>query len=142
YKQFALTIAISTVISAFNSLTLSPALAALLLKSHDAKRDRFTRAIEFAFGWFFKLFNRFFGSASRGYGIFVTRTLRSSLIAVVVYAGLIGLTILGFSRVPTGFVPTQDKGYLVCRVLLEKKKDGEAQAADPEMLEGRGESGL
>jgi multidrug efflux pump len=114
YKQFALTIAISTVISAFNSLTLSPALAALLLKSHDAKKDRFTRAIDFAFGWFFKLFNRFFGRASGGYGILVTHTLRSSLIAVVVYAGLIGLTILGFSRVPTGFVPTQDKGYLVC----------------------------
>jgi len=114
YKQFALTIAISTVISAFNSLTLSPALAALLLKSHDAKKDRFTRAIDFAFGWFFKLFNRFFGRASRGYGILVTHTLRSSVIAVVIYAGLIGLTIVGFSRVPTGFVPTQDKGYLVC----------------------------
>src|SRR5205807_1499860 len=110
YKPFALTIAISTVISAFNSLTGSPALAALLLKAHGAKKDAFTRAIEFAFGWFFKLFNRFFGTASRGYGIFVTRTLRSSLIAVVVYAGLIGLTILGFSSVPTGFVPTQDKG--------------------------------
>jgi multidrug efflux pump len=113
YKQFALTIAISTVISAFNSLTLSPALAALLLKEHDAKKDRFTRAIDFAFGWFFKLFNRFFGRASGGYGKLVTHTLRSSVIAVVVYAGLIGLTILGFSRVPTGFVPTQDKGYLV-----------------------------
>jgi len=118
YKQFALTIAISTVISAFNSLTLSPALAALLLKPHDAKKDRFTRVIEFAFGWFFKLFNRFFGRASSGYGILVTRTLRSSVIAVVVYAGLIGLTILGFSRVPTGFVPTQDKGYLVCLAQL------------------------
>jgi multidrug efflux pump len=113
YKQFALTIAISTVISAFNSLTLSPALAALLLKPHGAKKDRLTRAIDFAFGWFFKLFNRFFGRASRGYGKLVTHTLRSSAIAVVVYAGLIGLTILGFSRVPTGFVPTQDKGYLV-----------------------------
>ncbi len=118
YKQFALTIAISTVISAFNSLTLSPALAALLLKSHGAKKDRFTRAIEFAFGWFFKLFNRFFGRASGGYGKLVTHTLRSSGIAVVVYAGLIGLTILGFSRVPTGFVPTQDKGYLVCLAQL------------------------
>jgi multidrug efflux pump len=118
YKQFALTIAISTVISAFNSLTLSPALAALLLKSHGAKKDAFTRAIEFAFGWFFKLFNRFFGRASSGYGFFVTRTLRSSVIAVVVYAGLIGLTILGFSRVPAGFVPTQDKGYLVCLAQL------------------------
>jgi multidrug efflux pump len=118
YKQFALTIAISTVISAFNSLTLSPALAALLLKPHDAKKDRFTRAIDFAFGWFFKLFNRFFGRASGGYGILVKHTLRSSMIAVVIYVGLIGLTILGFSRVPTGFVPTQDKGYLVCLAQL------------------------
>src|SRR2546425_3554289 len=113
YKQFALTIAISTVISAFNSLTLSPALAALLLKPHGAKKDRLTRAIDFVLGWFFKLFNRFFGRASGGYGKLVTHTLRSSAIAVVVYAGLVGLTILGFSRVPTGFVPTQDKGYLV-----------------------------
>jgi len=113
YKQFALTIAISTVISAFNSLTLSPALAALLLKPHGAKKDRFTRAIDFVLGWFFKLFNRFFGRASGGYGKLVTHTLRSSAIAVVVYAGLVGLTILGFSRVPAGFVPTQDKGYLV-----------------------------
>jgi multidrug efflux pump len=113
YKQFALTIAISTVISAFNSLTLSPALAALLLKGHGAKKDRFTRVIDFLFGWFFKLFNRSFGRASGSYGKLVTHTLRSSVIAVVVYGGLIGLTALGFSRVPTGFVPTQDKGYLV-----------------------------
>src|SRR5436853_1895443 len=113
YKQFALTIAISTVISAFNSLTLSPALAALLLKPHGAKKDRMTRAIDFVLGWCFKLFNRFFARASSGYGKLVTHTLRSSAIAVVVYAGLIGLTILGFSRVPAGFVPTQDKGYLV-----------------------------
>jgi multidrug efflux pump len=113
YKQFALTIAISTVISAFNSLTLSPALAALLLKPHGAKKDRLTRAIDFVLGWFFKLFNRFFGRASGGYGKLVTHTLRSSVIAVVVYAGLVGVTILGFSRVPAGFVPTQDKGYLV-----------------------------
>jgi multidrug efflux pump len=113
YKQFALTIAISTVISAFNSLTLSPALAALLLKPPGAKKDRLTRAIDFVLGWFFKLFNRFFGRASGGYGKLVTHTLRSGAIAVVVYVGLVGLTILGFSRVPTGFVPTQDKGYLV-----------------------------
>jgi multidrug efflux pump len=113
YKQFALTIAISTVISAFNSLTLSPALAALLLKPHGAKKDRFTRVIDFLLGWFFKLFNRFFGRASRGYGRLVTHTLRASVVAIVVYAGLVGLTVVGFSRVPAGFVPTQDKGYLV-----------------------------
>jgi multidrug efflux pump len=113
YKQFALTIAISTVISGFNSLTLSPALAALLLKPRGAKKDRLTRAIDFVLGWFFKLFNRVFGRASGGYGKLVVHTLRSSAIAVLVYAGLIVLTVLGFSRVPTGFVPTQDKGYLV-----------------------------
>jgi len=113
YKQFALTIAISTVISAFNSLTLSPALAALLLKPHGAKKDRLTLAIDFVVGWFFRLFNWFFGRVSGGYGKLVTHTLRSTVIALVVYAGLIALTILGFSRVPTGFVPTQDKGYLV-----------------------------
>jgi multidrug efflux pump subunit AcrB len=81
YKQFALTIAISTVISAFNSLTLSPALAALLLKPHDAKKDAFTRLLDFLFGWFFRLFNRFFGSASNGYRKLVTHTLRSSVFA-------------------------------------------------------------
>jgi multidrug efflux pump len=113
YKQFALTIAISTVISAFNSLTLSPALAALLLQGKDAPRDRFTKAIDFVFGWFFRLFNRFFGAASNGYRKLVTHTLRASAIAVVIYLGLIALTVLGFVRVPVGFVPTQDKGYLV-----------------------------
>ena len=57
YKQFALTIAISTVISAFNSLTLSPALAALLLKAHDAPKDGLTRVMDRAFGWLFRGFN-------------------------------------------------------------------------------------
>jgi len=118
YKQFALTIAISTVISAFNSLTLSPALAALLLRSREAKKDRFTRMLDFAFGWFFKLFNRFFGAASNGYSKFVTHTVRSSVIALIVYAGLIALTVAGFARVPAGFVPTQDKGYLVALAQL------------------------
>jgi len=113
YKQFALTIAISTVISAFNSLTLSPALSALLLKPHNAPKDSFTKAIDFAFGWFFRLFNRFFGRASSGYGKFVKHALRSSVIAVAVYVLLIGVTGLGFNRVPAGFVPAQDKQYLV-----------------------------
>ena len=67
YRQFALTIAISTVISAINSLTLSPALAALLLKSHDAPKDGLTRVMDRAFGWFFRGFNRVFGAASDAY---------------------------------------------------------------------------
>ncbi len=114
YKQFALTIAISTVISAFNSLTLSPALAAVLLRGHDAPKDRFSRLLDKLLGgWLFRPFNRFFVKASHGYVGTVRRVIRSSGIALVVYAGLIGLTYLGFSTTPTGFVPAQDKQYLV-----------------------------
>ncbi|HWX65905.1 MAG TPA: efflux RND transporter permease subunit [Rhodanobacter sp.] len=113
YRQFALTIAISTVISAFNSLTLSPALAAVLLKSHDAPKDRLTRWIDRAFGWLFRPFNRMFQRGSERYVGGVKRILSKGSIALVLYAGLIGLTWLGFSHVPTGFVPGQDKQYLV-----------------------------
>ncbi len=114
YQQFALTIAISTVISAFNSLTLSPALAAVLLRSHDAPKDRFSRGLDRLFGgWLFGPFNRFFERASRGYVGTVSRVLRRSGIALLVYAGLMGLTVLGFATTPTGFVPPQDKQYLV-----------------------------
>ncbi len=113
YKQFALTIAISTVISAFNSLTLSPALASLLLKPHGAKPDRFARAIDFLFGWFFRSFNRAFGRASKSYGTGVTRVLGHKAIALGLYAALIGVAWFGFQSVPRGFVPGQDKQYLV-----------------------------
>ena len=113
YRQFALTIAFSTVISAFNSLTLSPALAASLLRPHDASPDLPTRAMNRAFGWFFRPFNRLFGAAARGYVGTVRRLLRVSALALVAYLGLLALTWLGFSKVPTGFVPTQDKQYLV-----------------------------
>ena len=114
YKQFALTIAISTVISAFNSLTLSPALAAVLLRAHDAPKDRFSRFLDKLFGaWLFRPFNRFFVKASNGYVSSVGRVIRVSGVALLVYAGLIVLTWLGFSTTPTGFVPAQDKQYLV-----------------------------
>ncbi|KQW32957.1 MULTISPECIES: efflux RND transporter permease subunit [Pseudomonas] len=114
YKQFALTIAISTVISAVNSLTLSPALAAVLLKGHDAPKDRFSKFLDKLFGgWLFRPFNRFFERASHGYVGTVARVIRSSGIALVLYAGLMVLTFFGFSNTPTGFVPGQDKQYLV-----------------------------
>ncbi|WP_394558376.1 efflux RND transporter permease subunit [Aquipseudomonas alcaligenes] len=114
YQQFALTIAISTVISAFNSLTLSPALAAVLLKDHHAPKDRFSRVLDKLFGgWLFNPFNRFFDRASHGYVGTVKRVLRGSSIALFVYAGLLALGYLGFSSTPTGFVPQQDKQYLV-----------------------------
>ena len=114
YKQFALTIAISTVISAFNSLTLSPALAAVLLKSHDAPKDGFSKVLDKLLGgWLFRPFNRFFDRASHGYVGTVTRVIRASGIALVLYAGLMVLTWFGFASTPTGFVPAQDKQYLV-----------------------------
>jgi multidrug efflux pump len=113
YKQFAITIAISTIISAFNSLTLSPALSALLLKGHHDPKDRLTRAMDLAFGWFFRPFNRFFEWAARSYSVMVARLLRFSMIALIVYGGLLVITGALFKRTPTGFVPTQDKQYLV-----------------------------
>jgi hydrophobe/amphiphile efflux-1 (HAE1) family protein len=113
YRQFALTIAFSTVISAINSLTLSPALSAILLKPHGAPPDRLTRVINRLFGWIFRPFNRAFATGSARYGAGVQRLIRRSGIAIAVYAGLVALTWVGFARVPKGFVPTQDKQYLV-----------------------------
>src|SRR3984957_1832057 len=113
YKQFALTIAISTVISAFNSLTLSPALSAVLLKPRGAAPDRLQRLINRVFGWFFRPFNRVFAGASGGYLWGVARIVRAGGVALAVYGGLIGLGWVGFATTPTGFVPPQDKQYLV-----------------------------
>ena len=99
YRQFALTIAISTILSAINSLTLSPALAGVLLKPHhgDVKRDLPTRVIDFLFGWFFRLFNRFFDGASNAYVWSVRRAARLSVLVLLVYAGLVGI-----AQLPTG----------------------------------------
>jgi multidrug efflux pump len=113
YRQFALTIAISTVISAFNSLTLSPALAAILLKSHGAPKDRFERFIERSLSWLFTPFNKAFARMSNGYVGGVTKLVGKSSIALVIYGVLILFTIFTFMRTPTGFVPQQDKLYLV-----------------------------
>jgi hydrophobe/amphiphile efflux-1 (HAE1) family protein len=113
YKQFAITIAISTIISAFNSLTLSPALSALLLRDHHAPKDRLTRIMDSAFGWIFRPFNRFFEWSSNKYANSVQRLVRRGAIALVVYGGLLFMTWSMFQKVPSGFVPAQDKQYLV-----------------------------
>ncbi len=113
YKQFAMTIAISTVISAFNSLTLSPALAALLLKGHDAKPDALTRVMNALFGGFFARFNRFFNRSSERYGHGVKGVIRHKGAAMGVYAVLLGATVGLSYLVPGGFVPAQDKQYLI-----------------------------
>src|SRR5262249_47604832 len=118
FRQFAVTIAVSTVISAFNSLTLSPALAAILLKPHGARRDPLTWLLDTVLGWFFRLFNWTFGAGTALYVRVVGGLLRASFIALLVYAGLLVLTYFEFIRAPTGFVPQQDKGYLLLNVQL------------------------
>jgi multidrug efflux pump len=121
YRQFALTIAVSTLISAFNSLTLSPALAALLLREKKSKPDPLTRLLDLILGWFFRLFNRAFSATTTGYSRIVARLLRLAAVVLVVYAGLLFLTGLGFKTVPGGFIPTQDQGYLI---ILAQLPDG------------------
>ncbi|WP_241050818.1 efflux RND transporter permease subunit [Achromobacter xylosoxidans] len=113
YKQFAMTIAISTVISAFNSLTLSPALSALLLKGHHDKPDWLTRGMNRVFGRFFNWFNNMFGRASENYGVGVSGVIRRKAGAMGVYAVLVAATIGVSYLVPGGFVPAQDKQYLI-----------------------------
>ncbi|CAN7403319.1 multidrug efflux RND transporter permease subunit [Pseudoduganella sp. LjRoot289] len=113
YRQFALTIAISTVISAFSSLTLAPALSAALLKPHDAPKDALTRGMDKVFGRFFAWFNRFFGRASDRYELGVKGVMRRKSATLAVYAALAVAAVFMFKVVPSGFVPSQDKQYLV-----------------------------
>jgi hydrophobe/amphiphile efflux-1 (HAE1) family protein len=118
FRQFAVTIAVSTLLSAFNSLTLSPALAALLLRPHGAKKDLFARLMDLTLGWFFWLFNRGFEKGTAGYVWVVGKSLRVSAMVLLVYAGLLALTYWSFLEAPTGFIPEQDKGYLLVNVQL------------------------
>jgi len=113
YKQFALTISISTVISAVNSLTLSPALAAVLLKGHGAPKDAPTRGLEKLLGWLFRGFNRAFRGGSHAYGGGVKAVTSRKAAVMGVYLVLIGVAFGLFKVVPGGFVPGQDKQYLV-----------------------------
>ncbi|GLK84206.1 efflux RND transporter permease subunit [Ancylobacter defluvii] len=113
YRQFALTVAISTVISAINSLTLSPALAALLLKGHHAEPDFLQRIINALLGWFFRGFNWVFSRSSNGYGRGVRGVLTVKSVVMLFYAVMLGATWWLFQTVPSGFVPAQDKQYLV-----------------------------
>jgi multidrug efflux pump len=118
YKQFALTIAISTVISAINSLTLSPALAALLLKPHGAQPDALTRGMNRLFGGFFRRFNQLFDRSGKNYVRGVRGVLAHKSVAMSIFGGLLVLTYIMFQVVPKGFIPVQDKQYLVTMIQL------------------------
>jgi multidrug efflux pump len=118
FRQFAVTISASTLFSAFNSLTLSPALAALLLKPHGARRDPLTRTLDLLLGWFFRLFNRVFNAVTSGYGRAVGVMLHGTVVVLLVYGGLLVLTFWIFEKAPTGFIPQQDQGRLIVNVQL------------------------
>ncbi|HEX5470337.1 MAG TPA: efflux RND transporter permease subunit, partial [Lacipirellulaceae bacterium] len=118
FRQFAVTIAVSTVFSAISSLTLSPALAAVLLKPHEKRRDWLTAIIDTLFGWFFRLFNGLFSASTAAYAWSVGWLMRLSAIVLVVYCLLLFGTYATFSRAPIGFVPQQDQGRLIVSVQL------------------------
>jgi multidrug efflux pump len=143
FRQFALTIAVSTFFSAVNSLTLSPALCGLLLKAKDQQRDPLTRVLNLVLGWFFKLFNLGFQYTADYYSRAVRGLLRVSFVVLLVYGGLLYATYYSFTRVPTGFIPSQDKGYLLVDVRLPDSASLERTQAVMREVEkiARGEGG-
>lgn len=135
YKQFALTITISTFISAINSLTLSPALAALLLKKHDAPKDALSRGIDKLFGtWLFSPFNRFFARLSSGYGFIVKKIIRTGALVLTLYVVLVGMTGVIFTTTPSGYIPAQDKQYLIAFAQLPNAASLDRTAATIEEM--------
>lgn len=118
FRQFAVVIAVATVISAFNSLTLSPALAALLLKPHDDHSHKKTNVLSRMVKPFIDGFNRFFDLLSEGYGKVTRRVVGGAIGMLVVYVVLVACAVWIFSIVPRGFVPAADQGYLVATAEL------------------------
>ena len=118
FTQFAVTIAVSTVFSAINSLTLSPALAAILLKPHHARHDPITWLLKHTLGGFFRLFNAGFGASVSAYAWAVGKLLRVNVLVLLAYAALLVWTNSLFQHAPRGFVPQQDQGRIYCHVQL------------------------
>jgi multidrug efflux pump len=118
FRQFALTIAVSTLISAFNSLTLSPALAAILLQPRGARKDWPGRTLDLLLGWFFRGFNAAFRRFTGGYTGMVGLALRGSALVLVLYGGLMILTWGISAHLPSGYIPNQDQGRFYVAVQL------------------------
>jgi multidrug efflux pump len=137
FRQFALTIAVSTLLSAINSLTLSPALAAILLRPHGAPPDLIDRVLRLTCGWIFLGFNALFGGLTRIYAWLVRGSLRVAALILLAFAGLLGVTWMLFNEIPVGFIPQQDKGYLIVDVLLPEGASVERTAAVMAELEQR-----
>src|SRR6185369_11370485 len=136
YRQFSLTIAVATMLSAFNSLTLSPAMCALLLQPHGAEKDWFGKLWDRLLGRFFAAFNRGFERMTGAYSRGVAWITRRGLVALAGYAALLVLTVIGFRAIPTGFIPAQDKGYLIAAIQLP---DGASLERTDEVVHRAGE---
>lgn len=113
YRQFALTIVIATFISTLNSLTLSPAMAALLLRNPHAPKDMVTRFMDAILGWFFNIFNKVFHKGQNGYSKAVGFFAHHRILMMILFGGFVVATYFSFKMVPSGFVPAQDKQYLI-----------------------------
>ncbi len=120
FRQFALTIAVATIISAFNSLTLSPALGAILLLPKHTPEGRFGQVWNRLLGPFFGVFNICFHALSESYARRVCQFARRPTIALLTFAVLLALTAIGFRIIPGGFIPPQDQGYLIVAIELPK----------------------
>ncbi len=118
FRQFAVTISVSTIFSTISSLTLSPALAAILIKPREHRQDYFTRFFEFALGWFFKLFNKTFSASTTAYVWIIKHFLRINVIVLAVYGLMLLATFFVFRHAPSGFVPQQDQGRLLVSIQL------------------------
>jgi multidrug efflux pump subunit AcrB len=118
FRQFAITIAVSTVISTINSLTFSPAMAAILLKPRGGRRDALAWVIHITLGWFFWLFNKTFDAVIATYGWMVGLVMKISVLVVIGYIALLVLTVTTFQNSPKGFIPQQDQGRLIVNVQL------------------------
>lgn len=118
YRQFALTIAGATLISVFNSLTLTPAACAVFLKPRHAKRGPIARVSDFLLGWFFKLFNKTFNASANAYAWVLPRIIRVAVLVLILYAGMLVATGGLFQKIPRGFIPVTDQGYMIVAIQL------------------------
>jgi len=117
YRQFAIAITVATIISTFVSLTLSPTLTALLLKPNNPSNDESTQSHS-PLRWFFNRFNQAFEKFNQWYARLVGNVTRKGFRMLIIYGALIGVTAWGFTKIPTGFIPAQDQGYLITAIQL------------------------
>ena len=118
YQQFGLTVAVATLLSLFVSLTLSPALAAIVMKPIQPEQAVASSWLKQPVASFFSMFNRALNRFSQAYGKLVGKLIKVSALMVLVYAGLMGFTGFMFNQVPGGFIPAQDKGYFIVAIQL------------------------